>query len=140
MKRCTFMANICAGDIRPYGIVCANSPEMRWPRDALAEAAELALCQRAKHDHAFGLAGGDRGRGVGDGARAAAAAAAPLHAGEAQVVDAERGGQPRRVAAIVAERREAIDVLRARCRRRRTPSRRPASASLNSGSGDCPRL
>ena len=79
---------------------------------ALTEAAELALRERAKHHDAFGLTGRDRGRSVGDRTGAAAATAAPLHVGEAQVLDAERRGESRRVAAVVAERSEAVDVLR----------------------------
>ena len=139
MKRLTFMANIWAGDIRPYGSVWAAGPETVLHARALPEAAELALGQRAEHDDALGLAGGDGGGRVGDGARAAAAAAAPLHGGEAELVAAERGRQARRLVAVVAVRREAVDVARVdpgvgACLQHRV------EASLNSGSGDWPHL
>ena len=87
---------------------------------ALTEASELTLRERAKYHDAFGLPGCDRGRGIGDRAGAAAATAAPLHVREAQIGNAERRGEARRVAAVVAERREAVDRLSAKYLRSHT--------------------
>src|SRR5207248_10960169 len=47
-----------------------------------------------------------------DRRRAATPAAAPLHVGEAQLRQPERGGQPRRVVPVVAVRGEAVDLAR----------------------------
>ena len=77
-----------------------------------AEALELALRQRAIHHHDVGLAGDDRRRRIAHRGRTAAAAAAPLHVGQPQLLGAERGGEPRRVVAIVAVGGEAVDVAR----------------------------
>ena len=62
--------------------------------------------------HAVGVAGRHRGRRVAHRRRAAASAAAPLHVREAQVGQAEGGGQPRGIVAVVAVRREAVDLPR----------------------------
>ncbi len=78
----------------------------------LAEAPVLALRERAEHDHAVGQPGRDGGRAIGHRRRAAATTAAPLHGGRAQAVDAQRGRQPRGLAAVVAVRREAVDLAR----------------------------
>src|SRR5204863_58950 len=56
--------------------------------------------------------GRDRGRGVAHCGRATAAASAPLHVREAQLGQAERGGQPRGVVAVVAVGREAVHLAR----------------------------
>ena len=112
MKRLTFMANICAADIRPYGSVWAAGAGDGLHARALPEAAELALGQRPEHDDALGLA--------------VAIAAAPLatapepppppppHCIEAKLscVAAERGRQARRLAAVVAVGGEPVDVAR----------------------------
>ena len=82
----------------------------RRGRGCRAEALELALGERAEHDDAVGEARGDRRRGVADRRRAAATAAAPLHVGEAQLGQAEGGGQARRVIAVVAVGGEAVDL------------------------------
>ena len=76
----------------------------------LSEAAELPLRERAEHHHALGETGGDGGRRVADRGRNAAAARAPLHVGEAQLAQPQRGGQPRRLVAIVGIRSEPVDV------------------------------
>ena len=78
----------------------------------LAEAAELALRERAIDDDALGEATGDRRRGVRHRAGYAAAPAPPLHVGEAQLVDAQRRGERHRLVAIIAERGEAVDAVR----------------------------
>ena len=81
-------------------------------RPAETEARELPLRERAEDDDAVRHARRDRRRRVADRRRAAAPAPAPLHVGEAQLVDAERRGEPRRVVAIVRVGREAVDVAR----------------------------
>ena len=90
--------------------------EGRTPLDAgdlgaATEAAELALGEGAKDDDGIGVAGGDGGSGVANGAGAATAATAPLHVGEAELGQAEGGGEPRRVVAIVAVGGEAVDFV-----------------------------
>ena len=96
MKRITRIAKRWAGEIRPYGNVRAASPETVPPGGAGAEALELTLGERAEDDDAVGVARGDRRRRVAHRRRAAAPAAAPLHVGEAQLGQAEGGGQARR--------------------------------------------
>ena len=78
----------------------------------LAETAVLALRQRAEHHHAIGQSRDDGRRGVGDCRTAAASSAAPLHRRRPQAVNAERRGQPRRLAAVIAVGGEAVDVAR----------------------------
>ena len=79
-------------------------------RGRLAEAAELALRERAEHHHVFGIAGRHRCRRLRHGARTAAPAAAPYHARPRVVRKAQRGRQARRVVAIVAVGGEAVEV------------------------------
>ena len=83
-------------------------------RDArrLSEAPVLPLRQCAERDDAIGESGDDRRGAVGDSGATAASAAAPLHRRRAQLTGAQRRRQPRGFAAIVAERREAVDVAR----------------------------
>ena len=77
-----------------------------------AEALELALRQRPEHHDAIGHAAGHRRRGIAHGGRSAAPAAAPVHVGEAQRRQAERGGQARRIVAVVGVGGEAVDAAR----------------------------
>ena len=78
----------------------------------LAEAAILALCERAEDDDALGQPGSDRRRAVRDRGGAAATSAARLHQRAAQPVRAARRSEARRIAAVVAVRREAVDLAR----------------------------
>jgi hypothetical protein len=81
-----------------------------WRRRA--EALELPLGERAEHHHAVGHPARHRGRRVAHRGRAAASTAAPLHVGEAQGRQAQRGGDARGIVPIVAVRGEAIDFTR----------------------------
>ena len=77
-----------------------------------AKALELALRQGAEHHDAVGHAAGHGRRGIAHGGRAAATAAAPVHVGEAQRRQAERGREPGRLVAIVGVGGEAVDAAR----------------------------
>ena len=113
MKRVTFMAKRCAGDMTPYGNRKDRRRRRRRRRSAAAVAGELALRQGAERDDAIRHAGGHRRRGIADRTADAAAAATPEHVGEAQLLDAERGGETSGLAAVVAIGGEAVDVVRA---------------------------
>ncbi len=76
----------------------------------LAETAELALGEGAEDDTVFRIAGVDRGGRVADRARSATTAAAPHHPGERQMLQSERGGEARRVVAIVGVARDSVDL------------------------------
>src|SRR6266851_5731403 len=65
----------------------------------LPEAAELPLGEGAKDDAVFRESSVDGGRRIADGTGASATAAAPDHPGEAEMLQAERGRQPRRLVA-----------------------------------------
>src|SRR6185503_15074661 len=77
-----------------------------------AEALELPLGEGTEDHDAVGQAAGDRRRRVADGGGATTAAAAPLHVREAQLGQAERGGDARGIVAVVAVRGEAVDRAR----------------------------
>ena len=109
MKRRVRSAIHCAGVDIPYGQVYAMGPEIARIAGVCAEAAELALRERSIDDDAGREAGDDRGRGVADCARAATAATAPEHVGEAQLGQAERGGDAHRIVAVVGVRGDAVD-------------------------------
>ncbi len=79
-------------------------------RGRLAEAAELALRKRAEHHYVLRIAGRHRRRRLRHRARASAPSAAPHHACPRIVRQTQRGGQARRVVAIVAVGGEAVEV------------------------------
>jgi len=76
----------------------------------LPEPPILALRQRAEHHDTIRQAHDDRGRRVGNRRAASTAAATPLHRRRAQLARAQRRGQPRRLAAIVAVGGEPVDL------------------------------
>ena len=88
----------------------ACSPETVAGRRCRAEALELALGERAEDDDAVRESRRDRRRGIADRRRSAAATAAPLHVGEAQLGQAEGGGQARGIIAVIAVGGEAVDL------------------------------
>ena len=77
---------------------------------ALAEPAELALSQPSVRHGDIAITGGDSRCGIGNRTGTAAAAATPEHVAEADMLHAQRGGDVRRVVAVVAEGGEAVDV------------------------------
>jgi hypothetical protein len=72
----------------------------------------LTLGQGSEDDDTIGKAGDDRGRSIGHGGAAAASAASPLHRRRAELTDAECCREARRLAAVIAIRREAVDLAR----------------------------
>jgi hypothetical protein len=95
------------------GCEVGHLPRRRRRRAGLAEAAAPALVDRAEHHDVAGLAGAHGGVGEEDGRRPEVAPAAPGVGAEAEVPEAERGGEPGVVAAAVHERDEPVDVRQA---------------------------
>src|ERR1019366_5566307 len=75
------------------------------------ETAMLPLSQGTNHDAALGEPCHDGGRAIRDGCAASAATAAPLHRGDSQLMDTESCGHTRRLAPVIAERGEPVNLL-----------------------------
>src|ERR1700730_9341543 len=115
MKRITRIAKRWAGEMRPYGNVSAASPDTVPPGGAAPKRWNWP-CARARKTTT---------QSAYPAATAAAALPtaaepppppppppAPLHVGEAELGQAERGGEPRGIVAIVAVGGEAVHLAR----------------------------
>jgi len=93
-----------------FGRSTPDEGTFHFKRQWGAEPLELPLGQRAEDHDAVGEPRRDRRRGIADRRRSAATTAAPLHIGEAELGEAEGGGQARRVIAVIAVGGEAVDL------------------------------
>ena len=110
MKRVTFIAYDCAGDICPYGCVYAAPPDSG--PDALAAPKRPNWpCASARNTTTFvAIPAWTAAAAIATAPAHAAAATTPDHRGPLEVPQAERGVEARRVVAVVAVGAEAIDV------------------------------